>query len=109
VNLRFYFGPFAATKKNERRTLKSAFSVFSTRFFRGLRCVLLHRVPRTKIAGLLDVVFHFYSPKRQEAETLGYCIRRVGVKSLIDHLSGNPAMANLLTQGVPADCTDFTE
>jgi sulfite reductase (NADPH) hemoprotein beta-component len=67
------------------------------------RTVLLQRVPRTRIAGLLDVIFHFYSPKQQEEETLGYCIRRIGVQPLIDHLSANPATADLLTQGTPSD------
>ena len=67
------------------------------------RAVLLHRVPRTRIAGLLDVVFHFYSPKRQGEETLGYCIRRVGVRALIDHLGADPATADLLTQEASSD------
>jgi sulfite reductase beta subunit-like hemoprotein len=67
------------------------------------RAILLHRVPRAKIAGLLDVVLHFYSRKRQEGETLGYCIRRVGVQALIDHLRADPATADLLTQETSSD------
>jgi hypothetical protein len=52
---------------------------------------------------LLHAVFQFYGPQRLENETLGYCIRRVGVQPLIDHLSCSADMADLLVPRASAD------
>ncbi len=67
------------------------------------RFVLLRRIPRSRMASLLDALFRFYSQNRREEETLGYFIRRVGIRALLDSMAGVPAVADLLTQAVPSD------
>jgi sulfite reductase beta subunit-like hemoprotein len=65
--------------------------------------VLLRFIPRAKVSPLLDVLLHFYSGKLKANESLGYCIRRVGVQPLIEHLAGYPDFSDLLTRGAPSD------
>jgi sulfite reductase beta subunit-like hemoprotein len=67
------------------------------------RTVLLRSISRARVAALIDTLFRFYSEKRQEKESLGYCIRRVGARVLMDHISGNPDVADLLARGAPTD------
>lgn len=72
-------------------------------FSAGGRTVLLRHIPRARVAPLLDALFRFYSEKRLTNESLGYCIRRIGVQALIDHLAGNPDLADLIRRETPVD------
>ncbi len=63
----------------------------------------LRSVPREKLAVLLDTLFRFYVANKTEGESLGYFHRRVGFQSLIDHLSRNPATADLMAQTFDTD------
>ncbi|MDJ0840280.1 MAG: nitrite/sulfite reductase [Acidobacteriota bacterium] len=58
--------------------------------------VYLRSVPRNLVAGLLDTVFRYYEVHRGEMETLGYFIRRVGKRELIDFLKVHPRTAGLM-------------
>jgi sulfite reductase beta subunit-like hemoprotein len=71
------------------------------------RTVLLRWMPRTRIASLLDVAFRFYSQNRKEKETLGYFLRRMGIRTLLDYIANDPAVADLLIQEASSD--DFLE
>jgi sulfite reductase beta subunit-like hemoprotein len=67
------------------------------------RTVLLRWIPRERVAPLLNTLLRFYSERRQENESLGYCIRRIGVKAWMDHMSSDPGFSDLLTRESPSD------
>jgi sulfite reductase beta subunit-like hemoprotein len=65
--------------------------------------ILLRFIPRASVAPLLNVLLRFYSEKLQKNESLGYCIRRVGVQPLVDHLAADPDFSDLLSNSASSD------
>ncbi|MGH2638139.1 MAG: hypothetical protein ACRDF4_02470, partial [Rhabdochlamydiaceae bacterium] len=68
--------------------------------------VYLKTVPRKDVATVTDALFEFYVSDRlpggKEAEPggMGYFIRRIGAKSVIEHLKKNPKTAALMIRSM---------
>jgi sulfite reductase (NADPH) hemoprotein beta-component len=58
----------------------------------------LRSIPRDKVTVVLDTLFKFYSGNKKGDETLGYFHRRIGLQEIIDHLTSNPATADIMKQ-----------
>jgi hypothetical protein len=65
--------------------------------------VFLRFVPREKVSLLLDALFRFYMQNKQQAESLGYFVRRVGTEPILDHLGGQPTVEDLLLKTSATD------
>jgi len=66
--------------------------------------IYLHVVPRSQVAAVIDVLFEFYVANRNSEEAIpggaGYFFKRVGTRSIIDHLTKDPRTAQLMVKKV---------
>jgi sulfite reductase (NADPH) hemoprotein beta-component len=66
--------------------------------------IYLHLVPRNQVATVTEVLFEFYLANRNAEETrpggTGYFFKRIGTRSIINHLSNDPRTAQLMSKKV---------
>jgi len=67
--------------------------------------IYLKTVPRKDVSTVTDALFEFYVANRQEGREsepggMGYFIRRVGSKAIIEYLKKNPKTAHLMARAI---------
>jgi len=66
--------------------------------------IYLKSIPRERVAQVIDVLLKNWKAQARPYESAGYFHRRIGMEAIISQLKENPAMSDLMTKALPADC-----
>ena len=73
--------------------------------------LFLRSVPREKLCDVMEVLFEYHRDHRQDGESVGDVVRRIGMANVIDLFRRDPRTAPLMekTTEVLTDCVRFPE